>query len=137
MRGEVVMLGGRHVIVDCYNANPASMAAALRTLAERAHGHPAIAVLGDMLELGDHAETAHREIGELAKQLKIKVIAIGDHATTVANAAGGESMVALSHEDAADAALAETDHSGGWILLKASRGMRLEQVLEAMKEAAL
>ncbi len=137
MRGEVVELGGRHVIVDCYNANPASMAAALRTLAERAHGSPAIAVLGDMLELGDHAPSAHKEIGELAKQLGIKVIALGDHAGTVTNAAGGESMVVLTHEDAADAALSETDKSGGWILLKGSRGMRLEKVLEAMKESAL
>src|SRR6185369_3309826 len=51
MRGEIVELGGRKVIVDCYNANPASMAAALHSLAERAHGLPAIAVLGDMLEL--------------------------------------------------------------------------------------
>jgi UDP-N-acetylmuramyl pentapeptide synthase len=137
MRGEIVELGGRRVIVDCYNANPASMAAALRTLAERAHGAPAIAVVGDMLELGDHAPGAHKEIGELAKQLGIKVIALGDHATTVANAAGGDSMVVLTHEDAADAALAETDKAGGWILLKGSRGMKLEKVLDAMKESAL
>jgi murE/murF fusion protein len=136
MRGEVVELGGRHVIVDCYNANPASMAAALQTLAERAHALPKVAVLGDMLELGDHAPAAHKEIGELAKKLGIKVIALGDHAATVANAAGSESMVVLTHEDAADAALAETEH-GGWVLLKASRGMKLEGVLEAMKESAL
>jgi MurE/MurF fusion protein len=136
MRGEVIELGGRHVIVDCYNANPASMAAALQTLAERAHSLPKIAVLGDMLELGDHAPSAHKEIGELAKKLGIKVIALGDHAATVVNAAGGDSMVVLTHEDAADAALSETEH-GGWVLLKGSRGMKLEGVLEAMKESAL
>ena len=112
------------------------MAAALRTLAERSHGLPKIAVLGDMLELGDHAPAAHQEIGELAKELGIKVIALGDHASMVANAAGGDSMVVLSHADAADAALAETE-SGGWILLKASRGMKLERVLDGMKESAL
>jgi UDP-N-acetylmuramyl pentapeptide synthase len=89
-----------------------------------------------MLELGDHAKQAHSDIGALAKQLGIKVIAIGDHAATVTNAAGGDSVVALTHEDAADAALAETE-SGGWILLKASRGMKLEKVLDAMKESAL
>jgi murE/murF fusion protein len=136
MRGEVIELGGRHVIVDCYNANPASMAAALRTLAERSHGQRAVAVLGDMLELGDHAPKAHQEIGELAKQLNIRVMALGDHAATVVNAAGGDSAVVLTHEDAADAALAETEH-GGWILLKGSRGMKLEKVLDAMKESAL
>ena len=48
-------VGGRKVIVDCYNANPASMAAALRTLAERAQGDARSRSLGDMLELGDHA----------------------------------------------------------------------------------
>jgi UDP-N-acetylmuramyl pentapeptide synthase len=136
MRGEVIELGGRHVIVDCYNANPASMAAALQTLAERAHALPKIAVLGDMLELGDHAPAAHKEIGELARKLGIKVIALGDHAATVANAAGSESVVVLTHEDAADAALTETEH-GGWVLLKGSRGMKLEGVLDAMKESAL
>ncbi|HEX3765462.1 MAG TPA: UDP-N-acetylmuramoyl-L-alanyl-D-glutamate--2,6-diaminopimelate ligase, partial [Kofleriaceae bacterium] len=67
MRGEIVEVAGRTLIVDCYNANPASMAAALRALAERSHGRPPVAVLGDMLELGDHATAAHREIGELAR----------------------------------------------------------------------
>src|SRR6185295_6804649 len=76
MRGEVIELAGRHVIVDCYNANPASMAAALHTLAERARGHTALAVVGDMRELGDHAPAAHREVGALARRLGLAVIAI-------------------------------------------------------------
>jgi UDP-N-acetylmuramyl pentapeptide synthase len=127
MRGEIVVLAGRKIIVDCYNANPASMAAALRTLAER--GRPAVAVLGDMLELGDFAIAAHREIGALAKHLGIHVIALGEHAKLVAEASGGE--VAGSPTDAALRALAAKSQ---WILLKASRGMRLERVLDAMKE---
>ena len=126
MRGEIVELGGRKIIVDCYNANPASMSAALRTLAER--GLPAIAVVGDMLELGDYTAKAHREIGELAKQLRLHVIALGEQARIVAEASGGE--VADSPDDAARRALAASGH---WILLKASRGMRLERVLDAMK----
>jgi len=65
MRGELAEVHGRTIIVDCYNANPASMAAALRTLAERARGGTALAVIGDMLELGDHGPEAHREIGAL------------------------------------------------------------------------
>ena len=134
MRGEIVEVGGRKVIVDCYNANPASMAAALRTVAERGHGGPAIAVVGDMLELGTHAPAAHREIGELAKQLGIHVIALGEHAPTVVAASGGE--LAKDPADAADRALSRTE-SGGWILLKASRGMKLERVLDAMKEQTL
>jgi murE/murF fusion protein len=135
MRGEIVEVGGRKVIVDCYNANPASMAAALHTLAERARGLPAIAVLGDMLELGAHAPAAHAEIGALANQLGVHVIALGEYAKTVADAAK-DAQVADDPSDAAERALARTER-GGWILLKASRGMRLERVLDAMKEQTL
>jgi murE/murF fusion protein len=136
MRGEIVEIGGRKVIVDCYNANPASMAAALRTLAERAHGGTAIAVLGDMLELGDHAQAAHRDVGALARELGLHVIALGAHARTVTDAAGVDAEIAATPADAADHALSRTE-SGGWILLKASRGMKLERVLDAMKEQTL
>jgi len=104
------------------------MAAALRALAERAHGMPAIAVLGDMLELGDHSAGAHREIGKLAASLGIAVIALGEQSKHIAPAEHVETP-----DDAAEHALARTE-SGGWILLKASRGMKLERVLDAMKE---
>lgn len=134
MRGEVVELAGRKIIVDCYNANPASMAAALRATAERAHGHTGIAVLGDMLELGSHAPSAHREVGALAKQLGLGVIALGEHAPSVVDAAGGLAEIATDPVTAAAQALARTA-AGDWILLKASRGMRLERVLDALKEA--
>jgi murE/murF fusion protein len=140
MRGEVVEVAGRNLIVDCYNANPASMAAALHALAERAQGqghdlgHAALAVVGDMLELGGHAPAAHHEIGALAKALGLGVIAIGDHAATVIAAAGGDAEPATTPEGAAARALART-RPGDWILLKASRGMRLERVLAAIRQA--
>jgi MurE/MurF fusion protein len=133
MRGELEEVAGRPVIVDCYNANPASMAAALRALAERAAGRPALAVLGDMLELGDHAAAAHREAGALARALGVGVVALGGHAAALAEAAGPEAEVAATPAEAAARALARTG-PGDWILLKASRGMRLERVLEAMRE---
>ncbi len=135
MRGEIVEVAKRKVIVDCYNANPASMAAALRTLGERAQGLKGLAVLGDMRELGEHAETAHAEIGALTKQLGLGVIAIGDHAKTVVAAAGGDAETVDSPAAAAARAIERTS-IGDWILIKASRGMRLERVLEAMREAA-
>jgi murE/murF fusion protein len=135
MRGELEDVAGRTVIVDCYNANPASMAAALRALAERAAGRPALAVLGDMLELGDHAAAAHRDAGALAQELGVDVVALGAHARTLADAAGPGAEVAASPEAAAARALARTS-AGDWILLKASRGMRLERVLEAMRAQA-
>jgi UDP-N-acetylmuramoyl-tripeptide--D-alanyl-D-alanine ligase len=139
MRGEVIEVAGRHVIVDCYNANPASMAAALRALAERAgqgHGHgqsqSALAVLGDMLELGSHGPSAHHEIGQLARELHVAVVALGELAGAIAESAGGES--AATPAEAAARALART-RPGDWILLKASRGMRLERVLDAIRQA--
>jgi murE/murF fusion protein len=138
MRGEVIELAGRKVIVDCYNANPASMAAAFEALAERTrgqgHAKTALAVVGDMLELGSHAVNAHREVGALAHRLGLGVIALGDHAATVVAAAGSAAEPAATPADAAARALARTG-AGDWILLKASRGMRLERVLEAMRQA--
>jgi murE/murF fusion protein len=127
MRGEVVEVAGRKVIVDCYNANPASMAAALRALAERAHGH-AFAVLGDMLELGEHANAEHDKVGAIARELGVRVVTLGELAKRIA----GDHA-----SDPADAAtqILERSKPGDWILLKASRGMKLERVLEAMREA--
>jgi murE/murF fusion protein len=133
MRGEVVELGGRKVIVDCYNANPASMAAALRALAERAHGRKGIAVVGDMLELGEHAPAAHRDVGVLARELGLGVIALGAQAATVTAAFGDGGEIAESPAAAANRVLERTT-PGDWILLKASRGMKLERVLDAIKE---
>ncbi len=134
MRGEVIELAGRKIIVDCYNANPASMAAAMRALAERAHGHTAIAVVGDMLELGSHAPAAHTEIGALARQLALGVIALGDQASTVVSAAGANAELVADPAAAAARALTRTK-PGDWLLLKGSRGMRLERVLDALREA--
>ncbi|MFN0248837.1 MAG: UDP-N-acetylmuramoyl-L-alanyl-D-glutamate--2,6-diaminopimelate ligase [Kofleriaceae bacterium] len=127
MRGEVVEVAGRKVIVDCYNANPASMAAALRALAERAHGH-AFAVLGDMLELGDHANAEHDKIGAISRELGVRVVTLGELAKRIA----GDH--ASDPSDAAKQVL-ERSKAGDWILLKASRGMKLERVLDAMREA--
>jgi murE/murF fusion protein len=140
MRGEIVDVGGRKVIVDCYNANPASMTAALRALAERRRDGSGLAVVGDMLELGEYAPLAHREVGELARSLGLGVIAIGEQSSRVVDAYRGAPGSDAGAEptttpvDAAKRALERTK-PGDWILLKASRGMRLERVLEAMKEA--
>jgi UDP-N-acetylmuramyl pentapeptide synthase len=86
-----------------------------------------------MLELGPYAPEAHSEVGALAKQLGVAVIALGEHARIVAGTAG-DGETADTPANAAALALARTG-PGDWILLKASRGMRLERVLEAMKES--
>ena len=78
-RGEELALpGGGFVVNDAYNANPTSMEAALRHLAERGAGRRRLAILGGMAELGDHAERHHREIAELAGELGIELLAVGE-----------------------------------------------------------
>ena len=136
MRGEVEVVAGRNVIVDCYNANPASMAASLTMLAELARGaRPGLAIVGDMLELGELSAQAHADVGALAAELKLGVIALGAWRETVARHA--LHVVAVTDDPAVAArhALASSQ-AGDWLLLKASRGMRLERVLASMRELA-
>ncbi len=134
MRGEVREIAGRKILVDCYNANPTSMEAALRTLSELRCGNRAFAVLGDMLELGNEAADCHKRVGEQAAALEIPVLAMGEHRKDVVAGAAGSGGIAWSAEDAvaaARAALACTQ-PGDWILLKASRGMKLERVADCL-----
>ncbi|MBE7450936.1 MAG: UDP-N-acetylmuramoyl-L-alanyl-D-glutamate--2,6-diaminopimelate ligase [Kofleriaceae bacterium] len=137
MRSEVQDIGGRHVIVDCYNANPASMAAAIDTLMELRGSARAVAVVGDMLELGDHARDAHAALGERLGELGVPVIALGEHKRTVAEATGAPALAWTTDDPAAAArqVLAITE-PGDWVLVKGSRGMRLERVIAALAETA-
>lgn len=137
MRGEIREIAGRHVLVDCYNANPASMEAALQTLSELREDAAAFAVLGDMLELGEQSSAAHQRIGEHAASLKVPVVAMGEFRTSIVAGvcgSGGEAWSAADPLAAARAVLACTK-PGDWILLKASRGMKLERVADSMHTA--
>ena len=139
LRGETARVAGRNLLIDCYNANPASMAAALAVLAELRGEGPgrAAAVLGDMLELGDETVAAHREVGRRAAELGIAIVAMGDQKAELlagAGEAGGTAWTADDPDAAAHLVLAETA-PGDWILVKASRGMRLERVVDALRAA--
>lgn len=130
-----VRADGLVVINDAYNANPDSMAAALRTLAEVA-GSRSVAVLGEMLELGPDGPAAHAAIGRLAADLRIsRVVAVGEAARPIAAAAGaiGE---AYPDTDAAARTLVADLGPGDTVLVKASRGARLERVADALLAAA-
>jgi UDP-N-acetylmuramyl pentapeptide synthase len=130
--------GGRTILDDCYNANPASMSAALAAVLSAAGGGAAFAVLGDMRELGPEAELRHRELGAEAGRRLAGLVAVGDHAAAVvaaARAAGlARAQVAPSPEAAATLVLPWTA-PGDWILVKASRGMRLERTVDALRAA--
>src|SRR5216117_874984 len=133
-RLQIKQIGGVEFIDDSYNANPDSMKAALRTLAELPADGKRIAVLGEMKELGAESERGHREVGETAAALKIdQLIAIGDVAAAIADAARHAGMrkttVVNSTSEAADL-LRETAAPGDLILIKGSRAARTEEVIE-------
>jgi UDP-N-acetylmuramoyl-tripeptide--D-alanyl-D-alanine ligase len=126
-RGEELALsGGGFVVNDAYNANPTSMEAALRHLAERGAGRRLVAILGGMAELGDHADRHHRELAELAAELEIEVVAVGE----LARAYGVEAWAADS--EAALAAARALVGPGDAVLVKASRSVALEGIAPAL-----
>jgi UDP-N-acetylmuramoyl-tripeptide--D-alanyl-D-alanine ligase len=138
MRWAVSERGGVTVVNDAYNANPQSMRAVLSTFMQMPCGGRRIAVLGDMLELGAHAESLHRELGRVVAALAPdEVIGVGqDTSRYVADEAvkcGYPAVRVTCCADAAAAAAAMRGRvrTGDSVLLKASRGMRLEQVLDA------
>jgi UDP-N-acetylmuramoyl-tripeptide--D-alanyl-D-alanine ligase len=125
-RGEHIPLeDGGLLIADCYNANPASMAAALRHLVSAADGRRAVAVLGDMAELGPAAPGYHDGVGALAAELGVDVVAIGPLAR-------GYRGRWFPDRDAALAALPGLLAPGDAVLVKGSRAMGLEAVVEAL-----
>jgi UDP-N-acetylmuramoyl-tripeptide--D-alanyl-D-alanine ligase len=139
-RSQLVTLYGRLLLDDCYNANPASMSAALRTVVSSGGGR-AFAVLGDMLELGPQEEALHHEIGELVAQLGLAgLVTVGPLAVQYALGAKTAGMPAdqvASTDDPGQAAalIARWSRPGDWILVKASRGLRLERVIDALGPA--
>ncbi len=133
LRGERVSLpSGAVVINDCYNANPLSMRAALDDLATQAPEGRRVAVLGDMLELGTEEAAAHREIGEYAASSGVDVlVAVGPLSAEMAASFGGETHVVADAAEAASVA-SRVVAPGDVVLVKASRGIGLETVAEAL-----
>jgi UDP-N-acetylmuramoyl-tripeptide--D-alanyl-D-alanine ligase len=139
MRLEVTELPqGWKVLNDAYNASPTSMIASLRTFAEMADEAGKIAVLGDMLELGAFEEEGHRLVGRSAAQTGLKaLIIVGERAEAIAAGAGEagfakEGIHLCRTPPEAASMVRQVAGEGDWILLKGSRGMRMEQVLEEL-----
>lgn len=133
-------LNGILLVDDSYNANPASMKAALMTLRQVKESGRGIAVLGDMLELGDASTDAHREVGRLAASSVERLYLLGSMAETVAAGAvdGGlaESAIVMAKDhDEIIADLLGAMRFGDCILVKGSRGMRMETVAQAVRTA--
>ena len=133
MRFEVIRRDGLTIVNDAYNASPASMRVAIRTSAEVYDGRK-IAVLGDMMELGDISEKVHREIGEELVENKFDVLItlgeLGKFIAAGARDAGLKDVYTFdTHEDVAKKIL-ELVHTGDTILFKASHVMHMEKIIE-------
>jgi UDP-N-acetylmuramoyl-tripeptide--D-alanyl-D-alanine ligase len=141
MRLQLTQVGGVSVLNDAYNANPASMQAALQTLRSLPTAGRRIAVLGEMRELGDWTEQLHREIGQAAAHCGPDIlVCVGANAAFIAESAGEAGMAVERihfHRDAAAAAaaLAGWLGEGDLVLLKASRAVGLEAVAAAIAQA--
>jgi UDP-N-acetylmuramoyl-tripeptide--D-alanyl-D-alanine ligase len=141
MRMQIDNWRGIGVINDAYNANPASMQAALQTLADIPADGKKIAVLGDMFELGRQSRRQHWELGKAAAQAKLEQLyLLGAQAEAVRRGALSAGMAAAKitvGKDHADIAkkLSACARQGDWLLVKGSRGMKMENVLRELTGA--
>ena len=134
-RGQVLQLGNITVINDCYNSNPKALEAMIDALAAMA-GKRRIVVAGEMLELGPAGEEMHRRAGQHAAEKKIDVLlgvrGLASSMVDAARQAGARAEFVESPEDAGEW-LAREARDGDVVLLKASRGVKLEKALEVWK----
>lgn len=129
---RTIRADGVTVINDAYNANPDSMAAALRALAAIGGGGHTYAVLGEMLELGEAGAEAHRSIGRLAAELGIDcVVVVGEGAAGIAEGAGSRAHRVEGVEQAVSFLTGRLQPSDV-VIVKASRSGRLERVADAL-----
>lgn len=140
-RGELLRLpGGLTIIDDSYNSSPAALKRALETVKAASGSARKAAVLGEMLELGGHAERLHRECGEAAADagLDLLVTVGGAPAAALADAAVARGMAPsrVVHVPASDEAArvaVERMRPGDLVLVKGSRGVRTDAVVERLK----
>lgn len=137
-RLQIRRAGKVTIIDDSYNANPASMKASLQVL-QQMGGGKTVAVLGDMLELGPMAPQAHRETGRFAACLGVAyVITVGELAGQIAAGAreeGAKATACRDHEQALRVISGLPLQEGWYILVKGSRGMKMEQVVSSLLES--
>ncbi len=132
-RMEVVKVKGITVLNDTYNANPDSVIASLKTLSQMKCSGKKIAVLGDMLELGIYAEEAHREVGQKIVEFGVDYLfAYGEamkYAYEIASS-GIKHAMYFDNKDMLVYHLFEVADKGDIILVKGSRGMKMEEIVE-------
>ncbi len=128
---------GIHIIDDTYNANPGSMQAAIITLTSLKGRNKGFLIAGDMLELGEHSAPMHQKIGAVAARSEIAGLYVtGKYAEDVAKGALEEHMSPNdifkgTREEIIDA-VSDRLNAGDWVLVKGSRGMAMEKVVQAL-----
>jgi len=139
MRMEIFSTDDNVLILnDAYNANPASMQAALSTLMDMQTRGRRIAVLGDMLELGQVSAEAHKQIGEMVASLGVNIlVAVGNESQVMADSAikagmNAKTVITCQDSETAASLLKQLITHGDVVLVKASRGVGLESVVEAL-----
>lgn len=137
MRQEIVAFDDIVILNDAYNANPSSMSEAIKALGQL-EGKRKIAMLGDMLELGDFTEEGHRLVGKLLGEEGYSVLftfgEASDYIGKEAKLAGIKVYRCNSHLEMANA-YNDIREKGDVILVKGSRGLRMERVVEELKES--
>ena len=130
-RGRIIDTGRITIVDDCYNANPTSTRSAIESLGRLPGRH--VAILGDMRELGAASPALHRQVGAFAAEKCALVAACGPEASQIAAGAGPD---ALYYPDVASllSALPDIVRPGDTVLVKASRAMGFEAVVEALRE---
>ena len=128
---EVITERRNIVIIDCYNANPSSMEVAIENITSK-HSERNLLILGDMLELGEWSHDEHCRILELATQVEnAELLLVGSEFTKAAHALGIGATCCVDSTEAADW-VAQSKISDTTILLKGSRGIKLEKVIETL-----
>jgi UDP-N-acetylmuramoyl-tripeptide--D-alanyl-D-alanine ligase len=141
-RMQVKRLQGYTVLDDCYNANPSSVRSALSTLAAYETRGRRVAVLGDMLELGPESKRLHEEIGHFLVEMGVdELFTFGSDSRHVNQGARAKGLPRRSAHHFSDfdlmmAELSESLRPGDVMLVKGSRGMKLERVAETLKQQA-
>jgi UDP-N-acetylmuramoyl-tripeptide--D-alanyl-D-alanine ligase len=128
--------GDVRILDDTYNANPASVRAALDTVGAHRGNARLVVVLGDMLELGPGVDEAHREVGRYAASAGAAVVVgMGRHAAGLVEAARAAGAGEVQHTDTFEdtvAFLLKKLVPGDLVLVKGSRGMRMERIVDAL-----
>ena len=132
MRMEPLRVGDGHLLIDCYNANPGSMHAALQTLTELAAAGKRFAVLGEMRELGDASEDLHWQTGRAAAAAGVsELCCLGPQARALARGARENGLSRILETDSIAEAtrwVTERVSPGSWVLIKGSRAMKMERI---------